>query len=90
MRGPLVLLVVLYPATAGAFDRHHQAHDLPRAIGDRDPSERAQRVPRAAYQSVTAAIKTYRPVEPLPWDELNRRVTPRPKEEPRPAPPKQN
>lgn len=29
------------------------------------------------YRSITAGTKTYRPVEPLPWDELNRRVAPK-------------
>ena len=46
------------------------------------PCDPAERVPRTGYQSVTAATRTYRPVAPLPWDELNRRVTPRPKAEP--------
>jgi hypothetical protein len=85
----LVLLSFLGPNAALAFDRHQQATDLPRVFGDRDPSDAGSRVPRITYQSVTAATKTYRPVEPLPWDELNRRVAPRPKQDPA-AVPKRN
>lgn len=29
------------------------------------------------YQSITAGTKSYRPVEPLSWEELNRRVAPK-------------
>ena len=78
----LAVLPVLLPATAGAFDWRDHGRSLPSVIGERDPSDPAERVPRTGYQSVTAATRTYRPVAPLPWDELNRRVTPRPKAEP--------
>lgn len=81
-----LLLGLLAPNAALAFDRHQHAADLPRVFGDRDPSDPDARVPRAPYQSVTAATKTYRPVAPLPWDELNRRVAPRPKQDPAAAP----
>ena len=87
MRRPwTLLLLAVLPSTAEAFDWPHGTRDLPRVIGERDPSDPWTRVPRGGYQSVTAATKTYRPVAPLPWDELNRRVTPRPKQE---APAKQ-
>jgi hypothetical protein len=33
-------------------------------------------VPGDPYRSVTSGIKRYRPVEPLPWGDVNRRVTP--------------
>jgi hypothetical protein len=82
----IVLLLLLTPTAAAAFDRHQHAADLPRVLGDRDPSDPSERVPRATYQSVTAATKSYRPVAPLPWDELNRRVAPRPKQDPAAAP----
>jgi hypothetical protein len=29
------------------------------------------------YQTITAGTKSYRPVEPLPWDDIMRRVMPR-------------
>lgn len=80
----LTLPLILLAATgAHAFDRHQWPGDLPRAFGTRDPSNPGVRVPRVTYSSVTSATKTYRPVAPLPWDELNRRVTPRPKQEPK-------
>lgn len=85
----LILLGLFAPNAALAFDRHQHADALPRLFGDRDPSDASSPVPRATYQSVTAATKTYRPVAPLPWDELNRRVAPRPKQDPA-AVPKRN
>ena len=33
--------------------------------------------PSSSYQSITAGTKGYRPVEPLPWGDINRRVAPR-------------
>lgn len=78
----LVLLVLIYPGAARAFDPNQPVRELPRVFGDRDPSDPRERVPGTSYKSVTAATKTYRPVEPLPWDELNRRVAPRPKQDP--------
>ena len=33
-------------------------------------------VPPARYESITAGTKSYRPVEPLPWPDVNRRVAP--------------
>ena len=42
------------------------------------------------YRSITAGTKSYRPVEPLPWGDINRRVAPRgaldPKVDPRATP----
>lgn len=89
MQRMLILLCLLVPNAALAFDRHQHAADLPRVFGGRDPSDAGSQVPRVSYQSVTAATKTYRPVDPLPWYELNRRVAPRPKHDPA-AVPKRN
>lgn len=75
-----LLLLLLLSVPAQALDWHRHG-DLPLVIGSRDPSGPSERVPRTTYQSVTAATKSYRPVAPLPWDDLNRRVTPRPKTE---------
>jgi len=80
----IIFMLLLAPTAADALDRHQSRGGLPRTLGDRDPSDAGERVPRATYKSVTAASKTYRPVEPLPWDELNRRVTPRSKQDPVP------
>lgn len=81
MRIIIFLSVISLATSAVAFDLGRHDQPLPRVIGERDPSDPRARVPRGGYQSVTAASKTFRPVAPLPWDELNRRVTPRPKQE---------
>lgn len=33
-------------------------------------------VPSNSYRSIATGIKSYRPVEPLPWGDTNRRVAP--------------
>lgn len=78
MRRLLILMWFLWPSAAWSLDAHRQ-HTLPRVIGERDPSDPRERVPPAGYRPVTAATKTFRPVDPLPWDQINRRVAPRPK-----------
>ena len=82
----LILVSLLAPNAALAFDRHQHTADLPRVFGDRDPGDPGSRVPRISYKSIPSATKTYRPVDPLPWDELTRRVAPRPKQDPAAAP----
>jgi hypothetical protein len=42
----------------------------------RDPANPAADVPPARYGSVISGTKSYRPVEPLPWGDVNRRVMP--------------
>ncbi len=82
MRGlQAILLLVILPGQALAFGWHRH-DDLPQVIGPRDPSDPGERVPRTTYQSVTAATKSFRPIAPLPWEEMNRRVMPRPKSAP--------
>jgi hypothetical protein len=78
MRSLLIVPWLLWPTTAWTHDNHRD-HALPRAIGDRNTSDPRARVPRSIYRSVTAATKTFRPVDPLPWDQINRRVAPQPK-----------
>jgi starvation-inducible outer membrane lipoprotein len=41
------------------------------------PADPSARVPRAGYQPVASETKTYRPVGPKGWEELNRRVAPK-------------
>ncbi|WP_092161714.1 hypothetical protein [Bosea sp. CRIB-10] len=41
------------------------------------PADASVRVPALAYQPVTGGVKTFRPVEPKGWEELNRQVTPK-------------
>jgi hypothetical protein len=40
------------------------------------PADPATRVPAVRYDPVTSGTKSYRPVEPLPWGDVNRRVAP--------------
>jgi hypothetical protein len=44
----------------------------------RDPANPDSGVPPARYNSVISGTKSYRPVEPLPWGDVNRRVMPEP------------
>ena len=41
------------------------------------PADPGVKVPLAGYQPVAGDTKTYRPVGPKGWEELNRRVTPK-------------
>jgi hypothetical protein len=54
------------------------------ALG-RDPANPDASVPPARYSPVISGMKSYRPVEPLPWGDVNRRVTPE-DAQPSPAP----
>ncbi len=50
--------------------------------------DEAVEVPALVYRSVTDGTESYRPVAPLPWGDVNRRVTPAssaPKEQAPPA-----
>jgi hypothetical protein len=75
---------LLLPAAASAHDG--ERYGLPTVFGDRNPANPWESVPPPQYRSLTAATKSYRPVDPLPWDELNRRVAPRSLNEPSGAP----
>jgi hypothetical protein len=41
-----------------------------------DPADASSPVPRLQYESVLAGTRSYRPVEPMPWGDVNRRVAP--------------
>jgi hypothetical protein len=41
------------------------------------PDDPTARVKANRYSPVTSGTKSYRPVEPLPWGEVNRRVAPK-------------
>ena len=43
----------------------------------RDPANPDASVPPARYSPVISGTKSYRPVEPLPWGDVNRRVMPK-------------
>lgn len=42
----------------------------------RDPANPNEPVPPAGYRSVVSGTKSFRPVEPMPWGDVNRRVMP--------------
>jgi hypothetical protein len=50
-----------------------------------DPANPEAGVPPARYSPVISGTKSYRPVEPLPWGDVNRRVMPK-DAQPSPAP----
>lgn len=86
----LVILLVVAPSAAAGFDSVRGHGNLPGSFGNRDPSDPSVRVPDTRYEPVTASIKSFRPVDPLPWDELNRRVAPRSEAVPPSTPPGPN
>ncbi len=43
----------------------------------RDPANPEASVPPARYSPIISGTKSYRPVEPLPWGDVNRRVMPK-------------
>jgi hypothetical protein len=40
------------------------------------PDDAGVRIPASRYVPITSGTKSYRPVDPLPWGEVNRRVAP--------------
>ena len=46
------------------------------------PDDPGAKVPPARYSSVMAGTKAFRPVEPMQWGEVNRRVAPKPPQKP--------
>ena len=82
MRSLLVFMLLVQPTGSGFY--LDACSCLPRTIGARDPSDSREPVPPAAYEPVTAGIRTYRPVEPLPWEELNKRIMPKSEGAPEP------
>jgi len=42
------------------------------------PADPHARVPASPYRSVTGGTQTFQPVDPLPWQDLNRKVAPPP------------
>lgn len=54
----------------------------------RDPADPWRRVPPVRYEPIMGVTQSFRPVEPLSWEELNRRVGPKVK--PAAPPPAEN
>jgi len=53
--------------------------ERPVPLAGPDPSDPRARTPAASYRSTVAPYESLRPVEPAPWHEQNRQVTPQPK-----------
>lgn len=92
MRTRLWIIFATSPVLAG-----WGAYDPPWPHVGPMPDDPARGGP-SGYQSTTSGTKSYRPVEPLPWGDINRRVAPpgaldpKKDEAPRngkPAPPRQ-
>lgn len=74
MRAPVWFLIGVAPLLAAWGDRQLEwphAGPSPDDPGYGTPSH---------YSPITAGTKRFRPVEPLSWEELNRRVAPQKKE----------
>lgn len=72
MHSRLFIAALLLPALAGWGD-----HDLAWPHSGPSPDEPVG-VPFSRYVPVGTGTKSYRPVEPLPWGDVNRRVAPTP------------
>jgi hypothetical protein len=54
--------------------------DAPRLpLAGQNPADPGARVPRVEYRPAIGSYKSQRPVEPGPWEEQNKDVTPPPK-----------
>jgi hypothetical protein len=62
----LLLVILASPAAA----------ELPTLSGG-DPSQPWQTAPRPGYRPVTGDLRSFRPVEPVPWGAVNQRVAPK-------------
>jgi hypothetical protein len=63
---PIRLLAVLQTLALMALPAHSASPDDPAAP-----------VPSTRYSPVISGTRSYRPVEPLPWGDVNRRVAPK-------------
>jgi hypothetical protein len=61
---PIRVFLLLVPLTAATAN-------------SASPDDPGAKVPAAQYRSVTSGTRSYRPVVPLPWGDINRRVAPK-------------
>jgi len=78
----LGLAVLVDPA--GAHDWLWRRPGLAYPYAERDPSNPRGHPSTVRYRSVMGGLESYRPVEPLPWGDVNRRVAPAPEPPPKP------
>ena len=73
---PVGLCVFAVPASA--HDWLRRGPHLINPYAERDPSIPWEDTSTVRYRSVTGGLESYRPVEPLPWGDINRGVSPTP------------
>jgi hypothetical protein len=80
----MVIAVLVGPADAHERLRWH--HELSYPYAERDPSNPRIGTSGVGYRSVTGDVRSYRPVEPLPWGGNNNGAAPAqgPKKSPAP------
>jgi hypothetical protein len=85
LKTSLFLLARLSAAVAaiGLADSSARAHEwfwrdrvLPYPYAGRDPLDPGSSSSRLNYQPITRGLESYRPIDPLPWGDVNKRVTP--------------
>ena len=85
LTGVAALVVVIFthvvPAEAHEWRWWHRGLTYPYA--ERDPSNPWAGASTIKYRSVTSGLESFRPVEPLPWGDLNKGVEPAPKPPPK-------
>ena len=69
----------LTSGAAHAYDLMRWRHAPAYPYAGRDPSSPWAHGSPVTYRSVTHDLQSYRPVEPLPWGDVNKGVTPVPK-----------
>lgn len=71
-----IMLVSVPFGFAQAHERFFSHRALPYPYAQRDPSNPWSPSPPVGYVSVTSELQSYRPVDPLPWGDVNKRVMP--------------
>jgi hypothetical protein len=78
---PLAIPMIATPAQAHEWFRWDRT--VPYPYRERDPSDPNVEAVTSDYRSVTRELGSYRPIDPLPWGDVNKRVTPIPKPPPK-------
>jgi len=76
-RATLFALALGLGVSAVEARHRHGARHVDASV-PRDPANPWERVPQIRYRPVLGDFKSYKVVEPLSWEELNRRVAPQP------------
>jgi hypothetical protein len=72
-----VAAIVLVASSAQAHEWFWRERSLPYPYTARDPSDPGSGGSPLEYRRVIGGLQSYRPVDPLPWGEMNKRVTPK-------------